>query len=414
MGQSYDVAVVGAGIVGVSTAMHLLMRGKKVVLLDRKGAGLETSYGNAGTIGNTYVMPFPGPDFHQMIRILFDRDMDARIHYSSYPRYARWFYDFYMASRPGPREEHGKQLWPLVQISTDEHRVLMENTEAEHHLHSTGRLVLYRKASTFAGTAFIKKVADERGVPCEALEADAIREMEPDLSPIYSKGLYWKTSDRLDNPGAVVRAYAKRFINEGGTFTNTTVKALHTSYNDRWQIETGQGEITVDHVAVCVGPWTPELIRPLGYHFPMALKRGYHQHFSARGGAKISRHVTDADRGYAIVPMEQGFRLMTGVEFANPGTPPTPVQLTRAIRYAKELFPLDIPLDPKPWMGSRPCFADSLPVIGPAPRHKGLWFNIGHGHMGMTLGPPSGRLLAEMMTNAPTFCDTAPYRAERF
>jgi D-amino-acid dehydrogenase len=414
MGQSYDVAVIGAGIVGVSTAMHLLMRGKKVVLLDRKGAGLETSYGNAGTVGNTYVLPFSGPDWRQIIRILLDRDVDARIQYSSYPRHLLWLYDFYMNSRTTPRYEHGKLLWPLVSISTEEHRVLMEDTDAARHLHSSGRLVVYRTPSSFAKTAFIRNVAKERGVPCDVLEPATIREMEPDLKPIYHKGIYWKTSDSLGNPGAVTAAYAQRFANEGGTFTNTNVKALHTSYHDRWQIETGQGEITADHVAVCAGPWAPGLIRPLGYNFPMALKRGYHQHFSSAGGAKLSRAIADSEGGYALVPMEQGFRLTTGVEFANPGAPPTPVQLARALKNARQLFPLDATLDPKPWMGSRPCFADSLPLIARAQRHKGLWFNIGHGHMGMTLGPPSGRLLAEMMTNTPPFCDTAPYGAERF
>jgi D-amino-acid dehydrogenase len=414
MNEPYDFAVIGAGIVGVSTALHLLMRGKTVALLDRRGAGLETSYGNAGTVGNTYVLPFPGPDWKQIFRILLDRDMDARIHYSSYPRHLFWLYNFYMNSRPVPRRALGKSLWPLVRISTEEHRALMRGTDAERHLRTNGRVVIYRTESSFAGNALLREVARERGVPSDVLDRTAIRELEPDLKPVYCKGVYWKTSDRLDNPGAVTAAYAERFAREGGIFIKTGAKTLKPSPDSAWQIETDQGNIRADQIALCTGPWANDLLRSLGYRFPMALKRGYHQHFSALNGAKISRSVGDSDGGFVLVPAEQGLRLLTGVEFANPGAPPTPVQLGKALKNARELFPLGEPVEAKPWMGSRPCFADSLPVIGPAPRHKGLWFNFGHGHMGMTMGPPSGRLLAEMMTNAPVFCDTAPYRADRF
>jgi D-amino-acid dehydrogenase len=124
--------------------------------------------------------------------------------------------------------------------------------------------------------------------------------------------------------------------------------------------------------------------------------------------------VLDADVGYLITPMEQGIRITTGVEFAARDAAPSPEQFDRVMPRARELFPLGESVDGKTWLGSRPCFADSRPVIGPAPGRPGLWLAIGHAHWGLTLGPATGRMIAEMMAGEPPFCDPSPYRAERF
>ena len=114
--------------------------------------------------------------------------------------------------------------------------------------------------------------------------------------------------------------------------------------------------------------------------------------------------------GYCMAPMEQGIRLTTGAEFAARDAAPTPVQFDRLMPEARELFPLGERVEDEAWLGSRPCFPDSRPVIGRAPGQPGLWLAIGHAHWGLTLGPVTGRLIAEMMTGATPFCDPAPYR----
>jgi D-amino-acid dehydrogenase len=146
----------------------------------------------------------------------------------------------------------------------------------------------------------------------------------------------------------------------------------------------------------------------------LGIKRGYHRHFRAQGNAGLSRPVLDAEPGYLITPMEQGLRITTGAEFAARDAKPTPAQFDRIMPRARELFPLGERADDRTWMGCRPCFPDSRPVIGPAPGHAGLWLVVGHAHWGLTLGPATGRLIAEMMTGGIPFCDPSPYRAERF
>ena len=144
-------------------------------------------------------------------------------------------------------------------------------------------------------------------------------------------------------------------------------------------------------------------MRPLGYSIPLNVKRGYHLHLTARGNAVLHHPVLDSDRGYLLAPMNRGIRLTTGVEFAHRDAPSDPIQVERALPRAHALFPLGDPIDAKPWKGARPCLPDMLPVIGKAPRHPGLWFDFGHQHHGLTLGPATGRLLAEMMTGETPF-----------
>jgi D-amino-acid dehydrogenase len=152
----------------------------------------------------------------------------------------------------------------------------------------------------------------------------------------------------------------------------------------------------------------------MGIRLPLAVKRGYHWHFQPRGNAGLNRPVVDVELGYCVAPMEQGLRITTGAEFARRDAPPTPLQFNRLLPKANELFPLGQPLELSPWLGSRPCFADSRPVIGPAPGQRNLWLAYGHAHWGLTLGPVTGRLITEMMTGAQPFCDPKPYAAERF
>ena len=163
-----------------------------------------------------------------------------------------------------------------------------------------------------------------------------------------------------------------------------------------------------------MGPWSDQVFAPLGYSIPLNVKRGYHLHLKPRGNAVLHHPVLDSDRGFLLAPMNRGIRLTTGVEFAHRDAPPTPVQVERALPRAHTLFPLGEPVEAKPWKGARPCLPDMLPVIGKAPRHPGLWFDFGHQHHGLTLGPATGRLLAEMMTGETPFADIGPFAVERF
>jgi D-amino-acid dehydrogenase len=156
------------------------------------------------------------------------------------------------------------------------------------------------------------------------------------------------------------------------------------------------------------------VVRALGYRLPMAVKRGYHMHYRPAGEARLNYPLLDSEGGFFIGPMRNGVRLTTGAEFALRDAPRTPVQLARVEPLARALFPLAERLDAEPWVGSRPCTPDMLPVVGRAPRHGNLWFAFGHAHHGFTLAAVTGRLIAELITGEAPFVDPAPYAATRF
>jgi D-amino-acid dehydrogenase len=225
--------------------------------------------------------------------------------------------------------------------------------------------------------------------------------------------IHWADPKSVRDPGALVKGYAALFERDGGRLLIGDATSLRAS-DQVWTVRTEHGVVSARDVVLALGPWSDLVFEPLGYRIPLRAKRGYHMHYRAARPAP-TMPIVDSERGYVVAPMQGGrLRLTTGVEIAKRGAPPTSIQLERAEPLARSAFGLGERLDRQPWLGMRPCTPDMRPVIGRAPRHRGLWFAFGHNHHGLTLGPVTGRLLAEMMTGEPPFTDPRPYRPERF
>jgi len=409
-----DAIVLGAGIVGTSIALQLAKRGLGVALVDRRAPGEETSYGNAGIIeGNTIFPPAFPSSFSRVLRIALKSAPEASYHWSHLPQAAPWLMAFFAASRPARLVETAHIIRPLFARALSEHEALLADAGASGYLRREGWLKLYRSDAAFAAIGRELDLAAEFGIAYRSLDPDAARALEPHLAPVFRHAVHWPGAASVSNPLAVTRAYAAHLEKLGGVFLTGNAHSLHRA-EGRWRVETAAGPLDAPEVVLALGPFAPEVLGQLGIRLPLGIKRGYHLHFRAGGNAALTRPVVDIENGYCLAPMEQGIRLTTGAEFAACAAPPTPEQLARLLPDARALFALAAPVEATPWMGCRPCFADSRPVIGRAPGHAGLWLAYGHGHWGLTLGPATGRLLAEMMTGMTPFCDPAPYGAERF
>jgi D-amino-acid dehydrogenase len=409
-----DAMVLGAGIVGTSVALHLAKRGLSVALVDRAEIGEQTSYGNAGIIeGNTIFPPAFPSHFGALLRIAFKRASEANYHFSFLPHVLPWLLAFRAASRPDRLIETARLIRPLFSHAVAEHEALMIESGAMHYLRKTGWLKVYRGEKSFAALAPEFDLAAKFGLPLNALDTSGAQALEPSLNPVFAKAVFWPEAASVSNPLGVTRAYAARLAALGGVLVSGDARSLHRT-GTRWRVDTAEGAIDAQECVVALGPWAPDLLDALGMRLPLAVKRGYHRHFRPQGNASLSRPVLDADVGYLITPMEQGIRITTGAEFAARDAAPSPAQFLRIVPRARELFPLAEQAEARTWLGSRPCFPDSRPVIGRAPGHAGLWLAIGHAHWGLTLGPATGRMVAQLMAGEPPFCDPAPYRAERF
>jgi D-amino-acid dehydrogenase len=411
-----DVLVLGAGMVGVGAALHLQKRGRDVVLVDKHQlAGEETSYGNGGLIENASVFPYMFPrDFAEILRTAMNRAPQVRYALSDLPDFLPWLVRYYLASAPDRALAGALAVMPLIRSSLIEHEALIAEAGVPELMRKSGWIKMFRSEATLARAVRDFERAKQYGVQGDILDDAAIHEREPHLSGEFAGAVHFTEPGFVLDPGGLAKAYAALFQRKGGRFVVADARTLEQDAGGRWSVASSDGRLTAREAVVALGPWSDLVTGPLGYSLPFNVKRGYHLHLASRGNAVLNHPVLDTDLGYLLAPMNRGIRLTTGVEFARRDAPPTPVQIARALPRAHALFPLGEPVDAKPWMGARPCLPDMLPAIGRAPRHPSLWFDFGHHHHGLTLGPVTGRLLAEMMTGERPFADPAPFAVERF
>ncbi|PCF97532.1 NAD(P)/FAD-dependent oxidoreductase [Vreelandella nigrificans] len=410
-----QTVVLGAGMVGVSIAWHLQRRGHQVALVDRREPGRETSFGNAGIIQREAVKPYPFPrDMKTILSVLPNNRVDIRYRPAGMLNAASPLLSYWQNSSSRRYEKIIPEYASLIQLCLEAHEPMIEAAGADHLVRREGWLEIYRTPSKLAKRVEEAKEALELyGVQFAVLDRAALIEKEPDLGSDIIGAIHWLDPWTVADPGGLVAAYAESFCQQGGRVLQADIKGFH-QHGGRWKVETATETLDVDEVVVALGPWAGEWMKKLGYQFPAFVKRGYHMHYTTQPNAKLRYWLMDAEVGYLLAPMNAGVRLTTGAELDRLESPAHEQQLSAAEKVARTIFPLDKRLDASAWKGARPCLPDMKPVIGPAPRHSGLWLAFGHGHQGFTLGPATGRLLADMMEGKPTAINMSPFRADRF
>jgi D-amino-acid dehydrogenase len=415
--MDFDVVVLGAGIVGVSCAIHLQDRGRRVALVDRRAPGEGTSFGNAGLIERSAVVPYAFPrSLSALARYARNQSTDLYWDYKALPSFVPWLARYWRESSPARLAAAARDMLPLIRLCVEEHDALVARVgvSASELMRDDGWIETFRTPDEFELAAKrAEALASAQGLRLETLDATALRQREPSLAGLFCGGLHWQDPKSVTDPSALTKAYARLFEATGGKSLVGDAATVRRD-GDAWIVQTADGPVCVRELVVALGPWSDTVFRPLGYRIPLRAKRGYHMHYEPTGDAPLTRPVLDREQGYVIAPMQRGLRLTTGVEIAAREAPPTGIQLARAEAYARPAFGLGRRLDAQPWLGLRPCTPDMRPVIGKAERHRGLWFAFGHAHHGLTLGPVTGRLLAEMMTGQTPLTDPRPYRPSRF
>ncbi|MBK1795253.1 FAD-binding oxidoreductase [Devosia sp. WQ 349] len=412
-----DVIILGAGIVGISTGIHLLRRGRSVTIIDKNDPGRETSFGNAGIIQREGVRPHPFPrDLHTLAQVGLHLSVAARYAPLALPKLAPPLLRYWWESSPEHYRRVVENYAPLIGRSIDAHSDLINaaGPDAEKLIKREGWYLAFRTPEKLQAEAAKAKRDNELfGVGYKVVDHAALSAIEPYVTSKIVGAIHWTDPWTVSDPGALVTAYFELFRAMGGTFIKGAASDLSESAGV-WSTKVNGTTVTGKQAVVTLGPWAPDVLEPLGYRLPLFVKRGYHMHYTLEGNATLGHTLLDPEVGYAMAPMARGVRITTGAEFALRDAAPTPVQLAKAEAKAREIFPLGERVDPQPWKGARPCTPDMMPIIGKAPRHNGLYVGIGHAHHGFTLGPATGELLAQTMTGEPTAINIAPFRMERF
>jgi D-amino-acid dehydrogenase len=413
--RSFDVIVLGAGVVGVSTAIQLQRFGMKVALVDRRDPGEETSFGNSGIIQREGVHPYVFPrDPGKLFAYALNLKPEARWRLRSVPAIAPFLWRHFRATGPAGARRTFEANLPLFARCLETHGEIAREAGCEALIARKGWLTVYRRPDGVAGRRRELTELQDLGMDAVEIGAAELAKLEPDIAPgRFAAAIHYRDPWTVNDPGALVKAYAGWFRKSGGTFHNGDAATTRRDAG-KWWVATSAGDLLAEKIVVALGPWSKRFLDSFGLRLPMGLKRGYHRHFRSLGEARLRHPVHDSDNGFVLAPMTVGVRLTTGAEFAALEAPPRPDQIDQCLPIARQWFALGEPADASPWLGSRPVMPDMLPVIGPAPGLAGMWLHFGHAHHGLTLGPATGLLLAQMIAGQTPYCDPAPYSATRF
>ena len=410
--NNVDVVVLGAGIVGVSAAYAARQRGLSVALVDRREPGSETSYGNAGILSSGSIFPLNQPSlFGSLPKYLSNRHAALRWDIGWALKNPTWIARFLASGRASQTRPRALALHGLIKASLKLHRQWIVDAGAANRIRETGWLKAWRSDNLAAAKAD-QAALTEYGIKSELLDRQGISALEPNILPIYSVGLLHSETASVDSPGNVVKAYARMFAGTGGDVRQAEIKSIVPD-GGGWRVVLSDGEIRARHVVVALGPWAPDLLRPLGYRVPLAWERGYHREFKPSPSRQLRRPIHDAENAFLMTPMEQGIRVTSGVELTARDAPSNYAQLDAVVPLARSVVEFGEPVG-EIWRGARPTLPDSLPMIGPAPRHQGLWLAFGNQHIGFTTGPATGDAIAAMIAGmAPSF-DVSAFSPKRY
>jgi D-amino-acid dehydrogenase len=407
-----DVVVLGAGIVGVSTAIAARQRNLSVILIDRREPGSETSYGNAGILSSGSILPLNKPSLWSALPgYITNRHAALRWDPAWTIRNIGWVARFLANATSSQTRPRATALHGLIGASLKLHRQWIVKADAAQRIRETGWLKVWRSDATEAAKQEQAFLA-EYGIKSELLDRQAISALEPNIVPVYKVGLLHTQTASVDSPGAVVKAYARMFAGSGGEIRQSEIRTIAQD-GEGWRVVLSDGAISARHVVVALGPWSADLLRPLGYRVPLAFERGYHREFKPNPARSLLRPIHDAEGSFLMTPMEQGIRVTTGVELTARDAPSSFAQLDAVVPVARGVVEFGEAVG-QPWRGSRPTLPDSLPMIGPAPRHRGLWLAFGNQHIGLTTGPATGTAIAAMIDGAAPSFDVRPFSPNRY
>jgi D-amino-acid dehydrogenase len=411
---SVDIAIIGAGIIGLALAHHLRKLGRSVTIIDRAEPASQCSMGNAGALSFHSVAPLAMPGvMKNALSMLSDPDGPLYLPPAYLPRAAGWLWRFVRSSGETRVREIAASLSAFFRTADADQRQLAGDVGYAASLRTTGQLHLYRSDAQLAKDALGWALKTEHGLELSRLSGGEIQEIEPDVSREYALGLFLQNDHSVVNPHGYALAIARSVVQAGATLRRAEVQAVRPNA-EGWEIAiAGDAPLSARDVVVAAGAWSTQLLAPLGVRLPLESQRGYHVHVP-ESGTRLSRTVVLTDRKVFITPMDTGLRIAGTVEFGGLVREPNPRRASLLARHAKEGLPsLDLLGGSSSWMGHRPCMPDSMPVLGPALNHRGLWLAFGHGHLGLTGSATTGRLLAKAICSghAP---ELTPFSMTRF
>ena len=409
-----DVTVLGAGIVGVCSALALQERGFSVALIDRDEPGEAASHGNAGIVSPFSCVPqcLPGV-WKSLPRWLLDPLGPVRVRFRDIPHLLPWAATFFTNTKLEKVHAISEAMVLLMRGNINTYRRLLKGTGCEDLLQDSAQIHVFRGKVEPDLMDLGWRLRADQGAPLEIVDGAVLREVEPELSPDIDRAVVIWDQARAVAPGALCKTLAEKVKQRGSTFIKREVKRLRPRQDGRIDLETDIDTIRSERLVLCCGVWSAELLRPLGFKLPLVSERGYHLEFT-NPGVVLNHSIFDVAGKFIVGPMANGVRSAGTSEFADVDAPPNYRRADMLAVMSKRLIPrLDTRLARR-WVGARPSFPDNLPVIGVLPGYRNFYGAFGHSHYGLGMAPATGQIIAETVAGSSAGENFSSFAVERF
>lgn len=412
--MSKTVAIIGAGIVGVSTALWLQRDGHKVILIDRAGPGEGTSFGNGGVLASCSIVPVTGPGLIRKAPMMaLSRNQPLFLKWGYVPRLLPWLVKYLSHANAPDTRRIAAAVKEIVGDSLADHQALAAGTRAEKWIVPSDYLFIYNDRAHYDGDAFGWSIRRDHGYVWDELEGEAFHAYDPAFSPDLNFATKLGNHGRITDPGQYVKDLAAEVESAGGRILKADVEDILRENGTVTGVRAKGETIACDAAVIATGVWSGPLCKKLGLKVPLESERGYHLEFWEPSVMPKSP-VMVASGKFVMTPMEGRLRAAGVVEFGGLDAPPSRPPFDLLMRNVKAALPGLTWRETREWMGHRPAPSDSIPVIGEIPGTRGAFAGFGHHHIGLTGGPKTGRLLAQMISGRQPNIDLTPYSPARF
>ncbi|MBC7706123.1 MAG: FAD-binding oxidoreductase [Rhodoferax sp.] len=407
-----NVAVIGAGFVGLSSAYWLLRDGHHVTVYDPAGAAGGASFGNAGTFANYACIPVNSPSvFRDLPRYLFSSSSPLRVRWSYLPYLYPWLARFMLQSTPARHTASATALASLLGQAQGGYDDMVLQAGLGGFIRARECLYLYSSGAAFEASRPSLALRRSLGVEARILDQQEIRALEPSLAPLFERGALFAGSWHLSDPAAFLRALQEWLVRSGMRMRAQQVTTVRPQNADV-VLACDEGTDQHDYVVVCAGAHSSKLAAQCADPVPLEAERGYHLLYPQTSHL-ISRPVGWAERGFYMTPMDAGIRVAGTVELAGLGSEKHQ-GLLDLLHFSSQRALPGLGAPTAPWLGFRPTLPDGLPVMGRSKASGRVIYAFGHQHIGLTLGGLSGKLVADLVSGRDPALDLSPYSARRF
>lgn len=407
------IAIIGAGIVGLSCALWLQKKGFSVTLIDPEPPGSGTSSGNACTIADYGCIPVNNPDiFKRLPSLLFSKNSPLTVNHFYALTHLPWLLQFLSNCRPSRVSRIINSLGQILQKSYHGLNPLLEISDSQNLMSQQGCMHVYKTLAEFESALTSNEIRRQQGADYTELDRAAIHNLEPNLKPIFEKGILFEKASQTLNPQSLCTSYFNSFLKNQGQYVNH--RALEViPERDTVTIKLDNSEILiVDYVVIAAGAFSKQIKGTGAQNLPLDTERGYHIQYTNLKSS-VSRPVAWNQAGLYATPMNEGLRFAGTVEIAGNNPRKNQNNLDYLARKGGEMF--DLPNQPdQEWLGFRPTLPDSLPVIGHSSVSNHILFAFGHHHLGLTLAGITGKLISELINNEPMSLDISAFSPNRF